>query len=82
MTVIGGPCFLVRGTVNDAARFTFDGWFQSPTLWWLDDRAWFVHTHIDAMSSYVGGPRNAIDRLVGEPIFEAFEVNAQDVAGM
>jgi hypothetical protein len=82
MRVIGEPCFLIRGTVNDAARFTFDGWFQSPTLWWPDDRTWFVHTHIDAMSSYLGGPRDAVDRLTAEQVFEVFEVEAGDMAGL
>ncbi len=82
MTVIGEGCFLIRGTVSDAARFTFNGWFQSPTLWWPDDRTWFVHTHIDATSTYLGGSRDAVDRLIGEQIFEVFEVGAGDAAGL
>ena len=32
-------------------RFGEGGWFQSPTLWWPDDKSWFVHTEIDASST-------------------------------
>jgi hypothetical protein len=70
----GRSYLLSRGAVSDASRFVFDGQFQSPTLSWPDDRAWFVHTEIDASSTYVGGPRAMIDRLVGEQILESFEV--------
>jgi hypothetical protein len=81
-TVIGEPCFLIRGKVNDAARFMFHGWFQSPTLWWPDDRSWFVHTEIDAMSTYIGGSHEMIDSLVGQQILEPFEVEEDTPAAL
>lgn len=67
----GRSYVLLHGSVADAHRFHFGagGWFQSPTLWWPDDRAWFVHTEIDAMSTYVGGSQALVDSLVGEQIF-------------
>lgn len=81
--VLGGPQYLlVAGTVNDAVRFTFDGWFQSPSLWWSDDRAWFLHTDFDAMSTFVGGSRGLVDELVGQQILESFEVRPDDRAAL
>jgi hypothetical protein len=70
------PYYLIQGMVTDAERFLFEpgAWFQSPTLWWPDDRSWFVHTEIDGMSTYVGGLRSLVDSLVGEKVLEAFEV--------
>jgi hypothetical protein len=76
----GRSYLLVGGTVEDATRFIFQGSFQSPSLWWADDRSWFVHTEIDGMSTYVGGAREMVDRLVGEQVLESFEVGADDLA--
>jgi hypothetical protein len=78
----GRSYLLFGGAVEDAGRFTFSGWFQSPTLWWPEDRAWFIHTEIDGMSTYVGGTRGMVDRLVGEQILESFEVAADDRAAL
>jgi hypothetical protein len=71
----GRSYYLVGGRVEDATRFMFGGWFQSPTLWWPEDRSWFVHTEIDAMCTYVGGSRDMIDSLVGQQILKSFEVD-------
>jgi hypothetical protein len=73
---------LFGGAVSDATRFMFHGWFQSPTLWWSDDRSWFVHTEIDAMSTYLGGSRQLVEELVGQQILESFEVAADDRAAL
>ena len=78
----GRSYVLMKGAVSDAIRFSFDGWFQSPTLWWPEDRSWFVHTEIDGMSTYVGGPRSLVDSLVGEQILESFEVDPDDRAAL
>jgi len=43
--------FLIHGTVHDAVR-ALDSW--GPNLWWPQDRAWFVATDIDLMSTYIG----------------------------
>ncbi|MCZ1075270.1 hypothetical protein [Rhodococcus sp. A5(2022)] len=42
---------LVHGAVRDAVR-TLDSW--GPNLWWPRDRAWFVASDIDLMSTYIG----------------------------
>ena len=80
----GRSYLLFHGSVIDAQRFRFaeGGWFQSPTLWWADDKSWFVHTEIDASSTYLGGTRAMIDQLVGEQILESFEVREESVAAL
>jgi hypothetical protein len=78
----GRAYLLMRGAVADARRFLFDSRFQSPTLWWPEDRAWFVHTEIDAMSTYLGGSRALIDRLVGEQVLESFEIQPDTLAAL
>ena len=44
-----------RGPIRrvDTLRST-DGTFFWPTLWWPEDESWFVATHTDATSTYVG----------------------------
>jgi hypothetical protein len=44
--------------------------FQSPTLWWCED-AWFVATHPDAVSTYVGGPESLIAEIIKSRFLEA-----------
>jgi hypothetical protein len=44
--------------------------FYSPSLWWPDDRAWFVHTDVDARSTYIGGSEALIDALLSDPQLE------------
>jgi hypothetical protein len=79
----GGRSYLLfEGPVEDAARFNLGSRFQSPALWWPEDRAWFVHTEIDASSTYLGGPQTLVDRLVGEQVLESFEVEADSVAAL
>jgi len=76
--------FLLSGAVGDAARFRFlrhlFGSFQSPNLWWPDDRAWFIHTEIDGYSTYLGGSQALVDELVGSQALESLEVEADMLA--
>jgi hypothetical protein len=77
----GRSYLLFNGPVDDAARFHLLGHrFQSPAVWWPDDRSWFVHTEIDAMSTYVGGSKTLVDHVAGEQILESFEVEEGDPA--
>jgi hypothetical protein len=80
----GRSYLLLRGSVAAAQRFRFGegAWYQSPTLWWPDDRSWFVHTEIDASSTYLGGSRALIDRIVGEQVLESFEVREDSRAAL
>lgn len=52
--------------------------YQSPNLWWPEDRAWCVATEIDFQSTYVGASRTCIDRLLADDRLEIYEVAASD----
>jgi hypothetical protein len=51
--------------------------FQSPNLWWPEDRSWFGATLIDGTSTYMGGPEGLIESVVTSPEVEAIHVSAQ-----
>jgi hypothetical protein len=51
---------------------------QSPNLWWPDDRAWFVATVCGLASTYIGGSRGLIDRLLGSSDLEVLETGLMD----
>ena len=51
------------------------GFWQTPNLWWPDDRAWFVSTDIDLLDTYVGGSPDCIQRILDSPELEAFRVS-------
>jgi hypothetical protein len=53
-------------------------WWQSPSLWWPDDRAWCVETEVDLMSTYVGGSRDCIADLAASADLEAMAVQPTD----
>jgi len=71
--------FLFQGSLSSLPSFEFGpwSWFQSPNLWWPDDRAWCVASEIDSYSSYVGGNRDCIGSILGSPDLEALEVDLQ-----
>ena len=66
--------FLFRGRLADQT-FQFELWYQSPNIWWPEDRAWCVATEIDGFSTYVGGSRDCISKVLGTPDLEAVEVD-------
>ena len=66
--------FLFRGPLSAASLFEFEGWYQSPNLWWAQDRAWVVATEIDAYATYIGGSRECVDRILAASELEALEV--------
>jgi hypothetical protein len=51
---------------------------QSPSIFWPEDRAWCVATEIDLDSTYVGGSRELIEALLGDPRFETWPAGLQD----
>ena len=67
------PLLLYSGSLA-AATALCEPFQQSPTLWWPNDRAWCVASEVDFHSTYVGGPRELIDRLLGDARIEALEV--------
>jgi hypothetical protein len=73
-------CFLFVGPVRNATAFRSDPWFQSPTMWWPDDRAWCVASELDIYSTYVAAPPGAITELSEHPALEVLACTAdQDI---
>jgi hypothetical protein len=62
---------LYRGPLQAVTAFSWGQTWQSPNLWWPDDRAWCVATEIDLPETYVGGSEAAIDRIVADSQLEA-----------
>ncbi len=71
--------YLFTGPLGRTQRpFTWASkWAQSPSMWWPDDRAWFVATEIDGFSSYVGGSAACIGAVLAYPGIEAIAVTAE-----
>jgi hypothetical protein len=64
--------WLVRGPVElAAANMAAEPAEQSASLWWPADRAWYVATDIDLLSTYVGGSAACIAELLATPGIEA-----------
>jgi hypothetical protein len=67
--------WLLRGAVDLAATNLADEPAeQSANLWWPADRAWFVATDIDLMTTYVGGSTACIAGLLAAGGLEAAQV--------
>jgi hypothetical protein len=49
-----------------------------PSFWWPDDRAWFVTTDIDSVSTYVGGSDALIRVLLSDDALEVLPVDLDD----
>jgi hypothetical protein len=54
---------------------------QSANLWWPEDRAWFVATDIDLMSTYVGGSAACVADLLAAEGLETAAVPADQPLG-
>lgn len=52
--------------------------FQSPNLFWPQDRAWCVATEIDFDSTLVAGSASLIDRILVAPGLDAWPVDPTD----
>ena len=63
------------GTLGSALELLNQGVLcPRPSLWWPEDRAWFVGTGIDELSTFVGGSRACIDGILASRM-ETFEVS-------
>jgi hypothetical protein len=70
-------CLLFHGPVSAATAFRSEPWFQSPTLWWPEDRAWCVASELDIYSTYVAAAPTAARELVQHPELEVLECSAE-----
>lgn len=65
-------------------RYVDPGWedyddYQSPNLWWPDDRAWIVATDIDLPWTDIAGSRGCIEEILAQPALESFPVGEHDM---
>ena len=68
---------MFEGPVAGATCFSVSR-FQSPNLWWPDDRSWCVASEIDLAWTYVAGSKSLIDELLPNPLIEALEASPDD----
>jgi hypothetical protein len=79
LTKSGRTYVLRLGAIDSSEKeseHTFDEY--APTFWWPVDRTWFVICDLDASSTYVGGPKELIAQILGDPSLEAFPANLDD----
>jgi hypothetical protein len=74
----GREYYLYRGTIDVVPRFDWGPSFQTPNLWWPDDRAWCVATEIDFDSTLVGCSRECAGALLASSELETAEVELED----
>lgn len=55
---------------------------QSANMWWPEDCAWFVVSHIDLNSTYIGGSEEAIGAILQDERLEAFQAKEDDDVGL
>ena len=75
-----GAAWLVRGPVELAgANLAEEPSEQSANLWWPDDRAWYVATDGDLVSTYVGAGAACIAELLATDGLEVAPADAGDL---
>lgn len=76
----GRRYFLLQGSVDAITQTVCApaSGYQSASLWWPDDRAWFVATEVDLESTYLGGTEACIDAIVRHSNLEALPVEITD----
>jgi hypothetical protein len=52
--------------------------YQSPSIWWPDDRSWWVATEVDFDWTYVGGSSKCIADVLAHPGLEALPARLSD----
>jgi hypothetical protein len=81
----GRDYVLLSGAVDAVAAplWSSDGdtWhYQSPSLWWPDDRAWCVATEVDFTWTYVAGRESVVDSLRRDRSLMTMGVGLEDNA--
>jgi len=75
----GRDHLLTCGSVAEARNSITDGRDQSPTMWWPEDRAWFVSTEVDFAWSYLGCTEVLATEILAENRLETFVVSRSDL---
>jgi hypothetical protein len=70
---------LLHGPLTAVASLRFGPlrWFESPNLWWPEDRAWLVATDIDATSSYIACDAACFERLAASDDLEVLATDRE-----
>lgn len=74
----GRDYLLYGGAITVATKFCGYPWYQTPNLWWPEDRAWCVASEIDLPCTYVGGDTQLIERLLSDGRIEALPARLTD----
>lgn len=67
-----GPLDLALARLDDIVSS------RSPNIWWPESRSWVVVTEVDYAWTYVGGPRELIESVVGSDRLEALFARLTD----
>ena len=80
VNVSGQGYRLFAGPVEVATEsfYDFPDLPYSANLWWPDDHAWLVVSHIDLNSTYIGGSEAAIEAILNESRLETFRAFIDD----
>lgn len=72
LAITGREYVLRKGSITSSTDNLEDPRFANPpTFWWPDDRSWFASSDIDSSSTYIGGSRELIERILNDPALEA-----------
>jgi len=74
VTIPNRAYLLFRGSIDAMQSMDWGPWrlsWQTPNLWWPDDRAWCVATEIDLAETYVGGSDGCIQQILGNAELDA-----------
>jgi hypothetical protein len=52
----------------------FEEHYNSPSLWWPDDRSWCVATDVDLQTTYVGASAECVNQLLQDDQLEVMQV--------
>jgi hypothetical protein len=78
--VPGRGYYLAKGPLAAALDTVYGvvAHYQSPSIWWPDDRAWCVATEVDLDWTYVGGTKECIAAILASPELEALPARLSD----
>lgn len=74
------PYLVFRGPLDAVTGFDWSGTWQTPHLWFVDDRRWGVATEIDDNSTHVGGPQVLIDAILASERLESLPTRGDALA--
>ncbi len=70
--------YLAEGPIEAATAGFTPLRFQSASMWWPADRAWFVSTEVDLCWTYVAGSRSCVDAVLRARELEALPARVSD----